>query len=189
MLSGLSKVLLSPGLTRRGFLGLAASALLLGAEREEPFCSEEPKERRLCLVNMNTRERFEGVFWRDGDYDLDALQKLNVLLRDHHTEKVAEFDPRLFDLLCRLDESMNTRNELEVISGYRSPRTNAQQRRRTRRVARQSLHMEAKAVDVRIPDVPTRQLRRAAMALRGGGVGSYRRSTYIHLDVGPVRIW
>ena len=177
------------GLTRRGFFGLAASALLLGSEREGPICSEEPEERRLCMVNVNTSEHFEGVFWRDGDYDLDALEKLNVLLRDHHTEKVAEFDPRLFDLLSRLGQSLDAPEELQVISGYRSPRTNAQQRRRTRRVARRSLHMDAKAVDVRIPGVSTRQLRRAAVALRGGGVGSYRRSTYIHVDVGPVRTW
>jgi uncharacterized protein YcbK (DUF882 family) len=146
--------------------------------------------RRLRLYHTHTDESIDVVY-RDGDeYVPEAIDQLDHFLRDSRTGAVHHFDPRLFDLLSDLTASLGRPDaEIEVICGYRTPGTNAYLRRRSRRVAEHSLHMEAEAIDIRLPGVTTRELQSAALALHRGGVGYYGRSQFVHVDVGPIRRW
>lgn len=145
---------------------------------------------RLRLYHTHTAESIDIVY-REGDqYFPEAIAQLDYFLRDTRTGDVHHFDPRVFDLLSDLTTSLGRPDaEISVVCGYRTPWTNAYLRRRSRQVARHSLHMEAEAVDIRVPGVNTRELRNAALALGRGGVGYYRRSQFVHIDVGPVRRW
>lgn len=150
----------------------------------------EPADRRIRLYNTHTGERLNVVFRRGTDYVPEGLRQLELHLRDHRTRDARAFDPALFDLLADLAATTGqTNSEIHVISGYRSPRTNAMLRERSTAVAKKSLHMEAQAIDIRLPGVPTAQLRDAALKLGRGGVGYYQRSDFIHVDTGRVRRW
>jgi uncharacterized protein YcbK (DUF882 family) len=145
---------------------------------------------RLRLFHTHTDESIDIVYRQGDEYVPEAISQLDHFLRDSRTGDEHHFDPRLFDLLTDLTASLGRPDaEIEVICGYRTPSTNAYLRRRSRRVARHSLHMEAEAIDIRVPGVTTRELQQAALALHRGGVGYYRRSKFVHVDVGPVRRW
>jgi len=145
---------------------------------------------RLRLYHTHTDESIDIVYRQGDEYLPDAIAQLDFFLRDHRTGDVHHFDPRLFDLLSDLTTELGRRDtEIAVVCGYRTPSTNASLRRRSRRVAKHSLHMQAEAIDIRVPGVTTRELRTAALALNRGGVGYYRRSQFVHVDVGPVRRW
>jgi len=116
-------------------------------------------------------------------------QKITAFLRDFRTEEVHPIDPGLLDILCEIQAVSDSCGTIEIISGFRSPQTNAMLRGRSRGVAAHSLHMEGRAVDVRIRDLPTRTLRAIASTLRTGGVGYYAASDFVHLDTGPFRTW
>ena len=146
-------------------------------------------ERTLSFYNTRTGEEWNRVYWCQGDYVPEALEEINYLLRDHRTNEVREIDPRLLDLLYDLNEKLNSRGHFQVVSGYRSPETNALLRRRSRRIARHSLHIEGMAVDIRLPDRNMRQLAKAAVSLQSGGVGYYPRRQFVHVDTGKVRRW
>ena len=146
-------------------------------------------ERTLSFYNTRTGEEWNRVYWCQGDYVPEALEEINYLLRDHRTNEVKEIDPRLLDLLYDLNEKLNSRGPFQVVSGYRSPETNALLRRRSRRIARHSLHIEGMAVDIRLPDRNMRQLAKAALSLQSGGVGYYPRRQFVHVDTGKVRRW
>jgi len=146
-------------------------------------------ERTLSFYNTRTGEEWNRVYWCQGDYVPEALEEINYLLRDHRTNEVKEIDPRLLDLLYDLNEKLNSRGPFQVVSGYRSPETNALLRRRSRRIARHSLHIEGMAVDIRLPDRNMRQLAKAAVSLQSGGVGYYPRRQFVHVDTGKVRRW
>jgi uncharacterized protein YcbK (DUF882 family) len=146
-------------------------------------------ERTLSFYNTRTGEEWNRVYWCQGDYVPEALEEINYLLRDHRTNEVREIDPRLLDLLYDLNEKLNSRGPFQVVSGYRSPETNALLRRRSRRIARHSLHIEGMAVDIRLPDRNMRQLAKAALSLQSGGVGYYPRRQFVHVDTGKVRRW
>jgi uncharacterized protein YcbK (DUF882 family) len=145
---------------------------------------------RLRLFHTHTAESIDVVY-REGDhYVPEAMAQLDYFLRDHRTGDVHPYDPRLFDLLSDLTTELGRPEaEIDVVCGYRTPWSNAFLRRRSRRVAKHSLHMEAEAIDIRVPGVSTKELRAAALALNRGGVGYYRRSQFVHVDVGPVRRW
>ncbi|MDQ0531758.1 DUF882 domain-containing protein [Azospirillum picis] len=145
--------------------------------------------RRLALHNINTNERFDGVYWADGHYRPEVLRKLDVLLRDHRAKQVCRYDPRLFDLLARVHQAVGSDQPFEVICGYRSRRTNALARRRSRGVAKESYHTRGMAIDIRLPDAHLRGISEIAKGMQSGGVGYYPRSDFVHLDVGPVRSW
>ena len=182
---------LNPGapVTRRSFvIGVAAATALL-ARPSLAATIRAPKIRTLDIEVVRTGERLRTVYWSDGYYVGDALQEINVLLRDYRTNEMTTIDPRLLDLMFRLRTRLETKQPFQIFSGYRSPLTNALLARKNRRVAKHSLHMEGKAVDLRVPGVRVRALRNAAMTLRGGGVGYYPQSQFIHIDVGPVRSW
>lgn len=131
------------------------------------------------------------IAYRIGDYyQRDALQKLNYFMRDHKTGEVTVFDPRLFDLLYDIERRLGyPAGPIEILSAYRSPRTNARLRRVSRRAARKSLHMYGKAVDIRFPDTSARRVRDSAISLSRGGVGFYPSSHFVHVDTGSVRRW
>ncbi|MFM1892333.1 MAG: hypothetical protein RLZ44_1410 [Pseudomonadota bacterium] len=145
--------------------------------------------RSLDLVNLHTGEELTADYWRDGRYDRDALERINHVLRDHRADEATSMDHSLLDLLHRLKTSLGSDVPFHVISGYRSPRTNETLRKKSNGVAKRSLHMQGKAIDIRVPDLKTTALYEAALDLRGGGVGLYRKSGFIHLDVGRVRSW
>ena len=132
------------------------------------------------------------MYRRGATYVPEALATLDHYLRDHRTGDVRHFDPRLFDLLHDLIASLRDSNgEIDVVCGYRTPWTNEFLRTRSAHtgVARHSLHVQAEAIDIRIPDIPTSMVRDAALALHRGGVGYYRASDFVHVDLGRVRRW
>jgi uncharacterized protein YcbK (DUF882 family) len=147
------------------------------------------RTRRLAFHHVHTGEDLEIVYWANGSYLPDALDKINQLLRDHRTDEVRDMDPRLLDLLHALAVKLKSRNPFHVYSGYRSESTNALLWQQGRRVARHSLHVQGMAADVRLPDRSVSALKQAARTLESGGVGFYPRLRFVHLDVGPVRWW
>ena len=145
---------------------------------------------RLRLYHTHTDEHIDIVYRKGETYLPDAEAELDYFLRDSRNGTVHHYDPRLFDLLRDLTEAVGRPDaEIEVVCGYRTPETNHMLRRRSRRVAKHSLHMEAMAIDIRMPGVSTKELRNAALDLHRGGVGYYRRHAFVHVDVGPVRKW
>jgi uncharacterized protein YcbK (DUF882 family) len=130
------------------------------------------------------------VFRRGDDYVPEALARVDHFLRDHRTGEVHHYDPRLFDLLADLENAMGRPNaEIDIICGYRTPWSNEFLRTHTNGVAKNSLHMQAEAIDIRVPGTKTSAVRDAALALHRGGVGYYAQSNFVHVDVGRVRRW
>lgn len=148
------------------------------------------QEHRLVLYNTHTAERIDIVYRRGEEFIPSALAKLDYFLRDHNTNEVRHFDPRLYDILSDLATSVGRPGgEFDIVCGYRTPGTNESLRAHTNGVAKNSLHIQAEAIDLRMPGVNTLKLRRAALALQRGGVGYYPHSDFIHVDVGRVRQW
>jgi len=146
-------------------------------------------DRKVSLVHARTDETLDITFYRNSRYDEDALGRASEFLRDYHTGEVLPIDRNLLDLLHAVRGTLDVRQPMEVISGYRSPTTNRKLTRETERAATNSMHLHGKAVDVRVKDQDTRQIRRVALDFKAGGVGYYGRWGYIHLDVGPFRYW
>ncbi len=147
-------------------------------------------EYRLRMFHTHTNEHLDLVYKVGEKYLPEALAALDSFLGDFRTGDVHQFDPRLFDLLVDLTRSVGRPDaEINILSGYRSPMSNEYLRRNSSGVAKHSLHMQAEAIDIRIPEVKTAQLRKAALNLKRGGVGYYPRSNFIHVDVGDVRRW
>lgn len=144
--------------------------------------------RSISLYHTHTGERFDAVYFEDGEYRPDAVAELNHLLRDFRTGESCAFDATLFDTLHALNLACGE-GTYEVVSAYRSERTNRMLRQHSRRVATNSLHISGRAIDVRLAGRDTRRLRDAALALKQGGVGYYARSNFVHLDTGPFRTW
>jgi uncharacterized protein YcbK (DUF882 family) len=172
---------------RRQFLklGLLMALPLPALANPRPTAAE----RRLSFHNLHTGEKADLTYWMQGEYVPESLTEINRLLRDHRTDQVAAIDTRLLDLLSRVSAALGTSRPFEVISGYRSPASNGLLAETTSGIAKRSLHMEGQAIDVRIPGIPLADLRRAGLVLRGGGVGYYPASDFVHLDVGRVRSW
>ena len=149
-------------------------------------------EYRLRFYHTHTGERLDVVYRRGDQYIPEALDELDHYLRDHRTGDARHFDPRLFDLLYDLTASLgDSDGEIDVICGYRTPWSNEFLRTRNPHtgVAQHSLHMQAEAIDIRLRGIPTSELRDAALRLHRGGVGYYRSSDFVHVDVGRVRHW
>jgi uncharacterized protein YcbK (DUF882 family) len=173
---------------RRRFLsvtGAAVTALLLPLAA----IARTVARRSLSFVETHTGESLDVAYFRDGAYDPWALQRVNYLLRDFRSDEVHPIEPELLDILFDLQTLANREAPFEVISGYRSPQTNAALRRHSKGVAEHSLHMQGRAIDVRLSGFPTRRLHELALGMRRGGVGFYPRSDFVHLDNGRVRFW
>jgi uncharacterized protein YcbK (DUF882 family) len=153
------------------------------------LASAAPITRDLHFHHLHTGERLEVTYRRDGLLVPDALDEVNRLLRDFRTGQSHPIDPDLLDLLHELRTRTGSRRPFSVISGYRSPKTNQQLRARSEGVASHSLHMQGKAIDIRLEDVDLSRVRDAALALRRGGVGYYATSNFVHVDTGRVRTW
>jgi uncharacterized protein YcbK (DUF882 family) len=145
--------------------------------------------KRISLRNLHTGEQLESEYFRGGAYIPDALAAVQVLLRDFRNDQQHVIDPKLMDYLYDVARRMGVDPVFSVISGYRSPQTNAQLRERSGGVARHSLHLEGRAVDVRLVGVDCADLAGRALELTRGGVGYYRKSDFVHLDTGAFRTW
>jgi uncharacterized protein YcbK (DUF882 family) len=180
----------SAHIPRRRFLrwGLAAAAALISSRALEAAVAAPggPAVRRLAFLNTHTGERLEACYCRAGRYDAAALKDINHILRDHRTGDVGAIAPDLLDLLHGLGRRIETPQPFHVISGYRSPATNAALHSKSRGVASQS---HGKAIDIRVPGIQTGELKTLALSLAAGGVGYYPQSDFIHVDIGRVRSW
>ncbi len=179
-------------LLRRDFMKLGAmatgilfnplSAIAAFDSRSNPF-------KNLAFYNTHTQERLHVCYCRNGKYDFKALSKINHILRDHRNGEVRAIDTRLLDLLHDLSVKTSPQSPFHVISGYRSPATNKKLSKKSTGVASKSLHMQGKAIDIRIPGLNTRKLRNIARQMKAGGVGYYPKSDFVHVDTGRVRYW
>ena len=175
--------------TRRRFLGASIASLACLGPLPAFAQPRKAYQRSVSFRHMHTNEALNIVYWAQGQYVPDALKEINHVLRDHRTGDVKRIDPQLVDLLYAMGRRLGTSKPFEVVSGYRSPATNAMLRRNSKRVAKSSFHMEGKAVDVRVSGFEPRTLAQLARGMGAGGVGFYPRSNFIHVDVGPVRYW
>jgi uncharacterized protein YcbK (DUF882 family) len=173
--------------SRRRFLQTAGAGLLL-APLGAAFAQPSPV-RSLSLMHTHTGEALSAEYCSNGVYQVSCLAQVNRFLRDFRNGETHAIDPRLLDILYQLQGLANRAATYEVISGYRSPQTNAALHHASAGVAEHSLHMDGRAIDVRMTGFPTRKLRDLALSLRSGGVGYYARSDFVHLDTGRVRSW
>jgi len=189
--SGLLTPRHSHTLSRRSFLArstvAAAGALLLPARL---FVNDTPStERTLRFHNVNTDEELTLRCCPEHEYDRETRLRFSSLMRDHHADEVREMDPALIDIFFALSAFTGSTGTFKILSGYRSPETNSWLRSYHRGVAEHSMHIEGKAVDIRMEDVSIRQIRAAGLAMAMGGVGYYPRSNFVHLDTGMIRTW
>lgn len=187
-------------LSRRSFLGYGALAAGAALVPSRAFASAAPAaahaslamERELSFVHTHTGERLSIAYVAGGEYVAPALKDINVLLRDFRVNRVKPIDPALLDLLFQLNDELGTDQPFHVISGYRTPETNNMLQERggaTSGVATHSLHMDGKAIDIRVPGIRLDHLRDKAKSLKLGGVGYYPASNFVHVDTGRVRYW
>ncbi len=145
--------------------------------------------RELSFHNLHTGERLKAEYWHNGKYAPDALRAINVLLRDHWNNKIHPIDPALLDLVHSLRGRTHSTAPVEVVCGYRSPETNAWMHEASAGVAVHSLHIEGRAIDLRLPGTRLAAVRKTALAMELGGVGYYPSDDFVHVDTGPVRHW
>ncbi|MEJ2641789.1 MAG: YcbK family protein [Desulfosarcinaceae bacterium] len=180
-------------LGKRRFIKLSSQALLLSllpnTLQAAVRSSEIPEPRKLAFYNIHTEEFLE-TYYHDGlDYLPASLARINYLLRDFRTGDIVPIDTKLLDTLHHIHCKIGNCGTFSVISGYRSPATNAMLRRITTGVAKNSYHMKGKAIDIRLRGCPTHKLRDICLQVHAGGVGYYPKSNFVHVDVGPVRSW
>ncbi|MEM0990172.1 MAG: DUF882 domain-containing protein [Pseudomonadota bacterium] len=171
---------------RRALQGAAAAAVALSAPS---LAQARGNFRALSVVNHRTAEKLNSVYWIDGQYVPEAMEAFNYILRDWREDLMIAIDPLTIDIMAGTQKLLDTDEPFQVVSGYRSPQTNALLRSRSRGVARNSYHTRGMAVDLTMDDRTVYQMASAAMSLGAGGVGRYTRSKFIHVDSGPLRDW
>lgn len=159
------------------------------ASIDPPKLASAVEPRWVHLHNIHTGEKLEAVYWENGAYVPDAVSALDKVLRDYRNDEVHPMDRGLYDLLDQIARKTESKSPFQVISGYRSPATNRLLSKRSGEVAKKSLHMDGKAMDIFLEDVELKHVRAAALDLGVGGVGYYPTSNFVHVDVGPVRKW
>ena len=179
---------LKRSVSRRSVLqfGAVATASLLIAP-QTVFAADKP--RSISFDNLHTGEKLKTTYWEDGGYVRGALKEIDWVLRDFRTGDVKPIDPGLLDILNALHKRLDSSDPYGIISGYRSPATNAMLHEHSKGVATKSLHMRGMAIDVRLGDRALKDLHKAALSLKAGGVGYYPRSDFVHIDTGRVRHW
>ncbi len=178
--------------SRRALLGAFAATTIAAAPtftKAAGFLRGSGDIRRLRLYSARTGERIDMIYWVDGKYIKDAVQEVNHFMRDWRTNDVIQMDLRNVDIMAAAHNLMDISEPYLLLSGYRSPKTNAMLRSRSRGVAKNSLHMKGQAADLRLSSRSVGQIARAAAACNGGGVGKYSGSNFVHMDCGPVRTW
>lgn len=179
-------------MTRRGVIsGLTACAALpVSAHATAPaILSGKGKFRALSVVNHRTGEKLNSVYWVEGEYIPEALEAFNYVLRDWRQNVSFDMDRRVIDIIAATQNLLDTDEPFQIVSGYRSPKTNAMLRSKSRGVARNSYHTRGMAVDLTLDTRSVPEMARAAKTLAAGGVGRYSRSQFVHVDSGPVRAW
>ncbi len=182
------------GLSRRQFCKSGMLAIA-GLALPTPILAQAAElcrpERQLSFFHTHTGETLKcATYWANGTLQSDVLTDIYQILRDHRSNEVAEIDTDLLDQLTLLNQVLDNSEPLHIISGYRSPRTNAYLRKKSQGgVAKRSLHMDGRAIDIRIPGIDTATLRKAALSLKKGGVGYYPESRFVHMDTGRFRTW
>ena len=180
------------GFTRRALLGAFAATAVTAAPtfaNAAGFLRGGGDVRRVRMYSGRTGERLDTIYWIDGDYIKDAVNEINHFMRDWRTNEVKSVDLRTIDIMAAAHNLMDIREPYMLLSGYRSPKTNAMLRARSSGVARNSLHLTGQAADLRLASRSVSQMARAAAACRAGGVGQYSRSNFVHMDCGDVRTW
>jgi uncharacterized protein YcbK (DUF882 family) len=176
-------------MNRRIFLKRGASAFLSAAIAHPVFAAIPTNDCVLSFYNTHTGERLKTCYRKKGKLNRQAMYRINYVMRDHRTGDIKAIDPQLMDQLHRIVNRIRCDHPIHIISGYRSPQTNATLRKASRAVAKKSLHMDGRAIDIRIPGVRTAYLRRLAVDMAFGGVGYYPGSDFVHLDTGPFKVW
>lgn len=182
----------STGITRRGLLGaFAASAAIAAPTYSNAFgiLRGAGDVRRIKMYSGRTGESLDTIYWIEGDYIKEALKEINHFMRDWRTDQVTSMDARTVDIAAAAHRLMDVSEPYMLLSGYRSPQTNAMLRSRSRGVAKNSLHMVGQAADLRLKSRSVGQMYQAASACKAGGVGRYSRSNFVHMDCGPIRTW
>ncbi len=182
----------SNGLTRRGLLrSFAATAVIAAPTYANAFgfLRGSGDIRRLRMYSTRTGESLDTIYWIDGEYIGEALAEINHLMRDWRSDQTTKIDTRTIDIMAASHSLLEVDEPYMLLSGYRSPKTNAMLRSRSSGVARNSLHMKGQAADLRMQNRSVKQMARAAAACNAGGVGKYSRSNFVHMDCGPVRTW
>lgn len=176
-------------ISRRHFL-LASAQAAAGILICSPLTcwARAPKRFPLSFYHTHTEETLK-IYHAPGRYPRSDQKKLKRFLRDFRTGDLHPIDPALLDILCDIQRATGSRGTIQIVSGYRSPKTNAMLRKASHAVAKKSLHTQGRAVDIRITDLSTRKIRNAALALQTGGVGYYGASNFVHLDTGNFRTW
>ena len=179
-------------LTRRALLGAFAATTVTAApvfSNSFGFLRGAGDVRKIKMYSGRTGESIDTVYWLDGKYIKEALNEINYFMRDWRRDTVAKIDRRTIDIMAASHNILDTSEPYLLLSGYRSPQTNAMLRRRSRGVAKKSLHMKGQAADLRLKSRSVSQMAGAAASCAAGGVGRYGRSNFVHMDCGPVRTW
>ncbi|MGR3615588.1 MAG: YcbK family protein [Paracoccaceae bacterium] len=182
----------SSGMTRRALLGAFAATTLIAAptySKAAGFLRGSGDIRRIRMYSGRTGERIDMIYWIDGKYLKQAVKEVNYFMRDWRTDQVKSMDLRAIDIMAASHNLLDVNEPYMMLSGYRSPQTNAMLRRKSGRVAKNSLHMKGQAADLRLSSRSVGQIARAAQSCRAGGVGRYSRSNFVHMDCGDVRNW
>ncbi|WP_345970373.1 MULTISPECIES: DUF882 domain-containing protein [Sulfurimonas] len=175
---------------RRAFLKLGGAAALAAALPNTLFGSTaDAYEKTLSFYNIHTGESLKTTFWAEGSFIPESLVDINKILRDYRTGTEIAMDTELLDLLYAIRTKLDSKEAFHIISGYRSPKTNAMLHNNTSGVAKKSLHMLGQAIDINLPGTELSMLRKAAVSEKVGGVGYYPDSHFVHVDSGRVRYW
>ncbi|WP_297771670.1 DUF882 domain-containing protein [uncultured Roseovarius sp.] len=180
------------GISRRGVLQIFAATAISAAptfSNAAGFLRGAGDIRRVRMVSPRTGERLDTIYWIEGDYLKDAVREISLFMRDWRTNQVRNIDLRTIDIMAASHNLLDASEPYTLLSGYRSPQTNAMLRSRSRGVAKNSRHMVGEAADLRLGSRSVSQIYRAGVACGGGGVGRYSGSNFVHMDCGPVRTW
>lgn len=180
------------GITRRGLLGAFTATALIAAPTYSNafgFLRGAGDIRRIRMYSGRTGESIDTIYWIEGKYIKEAMAEINHFMRDWRSGAKVNIDARTIDIMAAAHRLMDVSEPYMMLSGYRSPQTNAMLRSRSRGVAKDSLHMHGKAADLRLKSRSVGQMAKAAEACASGGVGRYSRSNFVHMDCGPVRSW
>ncbi|THF68743.1 MAG: DUF882 domain-containing protein, partial [Sulfitobacter sp. SK025] len=182
----------SSGMTRRALLGAFAATAVTAAPtfaNAAGFLRGAGDIRRIKMYSGRTGERIDMIYWIEGNYIPDAVNELNYFMRDWRTDGIKTIDMRTVDIMAASHNLLDVTEPYMLLSGYRSPKTNAMLRSRSRGVAKNSLHMRGQAADLRLGSRSVNQMAKAAIACNGGGVGRYSGSNFVHMDCGQIRSW
>ena len=182
----------SNNMSRRFILGAFAASAITAAptfSKAASFLRGAGNIRSISMISRRTGERFKGVYCIDNEYIPEVLDEISYVMRDWRRNEVKSIDRRTIDIIAASHKILNTDEPYTLLSGYRSAKTNAMLRRRSRSVARDSLHISGQAADIRLSSRSVKQISKAAAKCNGGGVGRYYRSNFVHMDCGPIRRW